>query len=251
LEDEKSVALLRGADLIVYAYQETGESSSAAVRTGLSSGTPVAVTPLQIFDDVAQATYGLPGIAPEEMARGVIEILEKLRSGGKDVDDRARQADAWRLSHDVTSAGARLMRVVEREAATEVWQIVLEQSASTLPARDAVVDGEALCSVRLDGGILVHGPYVALRAGLYRLVAHGRTKPGFNTRIGDVTVTADCGAQHLDSFDMAAAPEPGLVFDRLIRFPQNVNQVEFVFSYAPAATVELEGYKLLRRIAHA
>ena len=48
LEDEESLALLECADLIVFPYQTTGESSSAAVRTGLASGRPVACTPLPI-----------------------------------------------------------------------------------------------------------------------------------------------------------------------------------------------------------
>ena len=46
LPDEESLLHLSSADLIVFPYQETGESSSAAVRYGLASGKPVAVTPL-------------------------------------------------------------------------------------------------------------------------------------------------------------------------------------------------------------
>ena len=67
--------LLAGARLVVYPYQNTSESSSAAVRYGLASGSPVAVTPLPIFDDVAEAVYHLPGTSPENLAQGIDEIL--------------------------------------------------------------------------------------------------------------------------------------------------------------------------------
>ena len=41
LTDERSLAWLQRAELIVYPYQHTQESSSAAVRMGLASGRPV------------------------------------------------------------------------------------------------------------------------------------------------------------------------------------------------------------------
>ena len=64
LPDRESLAALGDSDLIVFPYQSTGESSSAAVRYGLATGRPVALTPLPIFDDVRRAVYELPGQAP-------------------------------------------------------------------------------------------------------------------------------------------------------------------------------------------
>src|SRR6185312_15902779 len=51
LSEQDVVALLAAADVIAYPYQHTQESSSAAVKTGLASLTPIAVTPLDIFTD--------------------------------------------------------------------------------------------------------------------------------------------------------------------------------------------------------
>jgi glycosyltransferase involved in cell wall biosynthesis len=74
---------LTSADLIVYPYQATQESSSAAVKMGLGSGTPVACTPLDIFADVASVTHALPGHSPDMIASGIIDLLsdpERLTS---------------------------------------------------------------------------------------------------------------------------------------------------------------------------
>lgn len=75
LPDEESLAWLQLADLIVYPYQFTQESSSAAVRGGLAAGRPVAVTPLSIFDDVADAVEYLPGTGVDDLARGIGKLL--------------------------------------------------------------------------------------------------------------------------------------------------------------------------------
>ena len=78
LPEEECLAWLKKADVIVFPYQHTQESSSAAVRTGLASGQPVLCTPLDIFEDVEQAVNFLPGISPEEIALGLQETLAML-----------------------------------------------------------------------------------------------------------------------------------------------------------------------------
>ncbi|MGE4373709.1 MAG: glycosyltransferase [Xanthobacter sp.] len=75
LEDADIMARLSAADVIVYPYQNTQESASGAVRLGLASGTPVACTPLPIFEDVAPITRTLPGISPDELATGLSDML--------------------------------------------------------------------------------------------------------------------------------------------------------------------------------
>jgi glycosyltransferase involved in cell wall biosynthesis len=75
LEDEESLCLLECADLVVYPYQGSDESSSAAVRFGLASGRPVACTPAPIFDDVSDVVHFLPGPRPAQLAQGILELL--------------------------------------------------------------------------------------------------------------------------------------------------------------------------------
>lgn len=73
---DDALSLLGKADLVVYPYQHTGESSSAAVRIGLGAGRPVACTPLPIFDDVAGAVHFLPGCDPQALSMGIGELLK-------------------------------------------------------------------------------------------------------------------------------------------------------------------------------
>jgi glycosyltransferase involved in cell wall biosynthesis len=63
LPDDIARTLLRGADVIVLPYQETGESSSAALRFILPLGRPVVVTDSPIFNDSRDALLVVPGDA--------------------------------------------------------------------------------------------------------------------------------------------------------------------------------------------
>ncbi len=98
LSDEMALSKLSECDLIVFGYQRSSESASGAVRYGLISGRPVAVTPLEIFSDVAPYSVELPGISPTEIAEGISDIIDRMRGGGgpaldpdlQDILDRSR-----------------------------------------------------------------------------------------------------------------------------------------------------------------
>lgn len=104
LADEQSFAELDEADLIIFPYQETGESSSAAVRYGLATGRPVAVTPLPIFDDVRRAVGELPGQSAEEIALGIADFID---SGGPQ-----HEAERWREEHRYSRLSLRLQSIL-------------------------------------------------------------------------------------------------------------------------------------------
>jgi glycosyltransferase involved in cell wall biosynthesis len=75
LPDRESFAYLDAADLVVFPYQETAESSSAAARYGMATNRPVACSPLSIFDDLNEVNHRLSGTKPENIATSVIELL--------------------------------------------------------------------------------------------------------------------------------------------------------------------------------
>jgi glycosyltransferase involved in cell wall biosynthesis len=108
LEDNESLELLADSDLIVFAYQQTGESSSAAVRYGMSTKRPVAVTPLKIFDDTTNATFRLAGTDSESLASGILKTLQSLNSGSEEACNIQENADKWRKEFDYISVGSRL-----------------------------------------------------------------------------------------------------------------------------------------------
>ena len=95
--DEQCLTELAKADLILFPYQTTGESSSAAVRHALASGAPVAVTPLEIFEDVNAAVNRLTGCAPDEMAASVVALLNN--QGLEEVIKVGTKAQYWRQHH--------------------------------------------------------------------------------------------------------------------------------------------------------
>lgn len=112
LPDEKSHELISSADILAYPYQKTSESVSGAVRYGLASGKPVAVTPLSIFDDVREMCYLLPGISPHDIANGLFELSDQITSKDQNILDREARAQDWRELHDYANLSKRLSNIL-------------------------------------------------------------------------------------------------------------------------------------------
>lgn len=108
LTDEQCLVRLGQSDLVVFPYQVTGESSSAAVRHGIASATPVAVTPLEIFRDVGMAVHQLPGTTPSEMANGIETLMRAIQSGDRMISETQQNARQWCETHRYSVLGRRL-----------------------------------------------------------------------------------------------------------------------------------------------
>ncbi|MEA3490271.1 MAG: glycosyltransferase [Campylobacterota bacterium] len=113
LPDEESLAKLSSCDLLLFPYQETGESSSASVRYGLATGLPVAVTPLDIFEDVDQAVYRLSGCSAEEMADSLEVIIDEIKSNSTVAKKQREDAGKWCQTHRYSAVGKRLGDMLE------------------------------------------------------------------------------------------------------------------------------------------
>jgi glycosyltransferase involved in cell wall biosynthesis len=112
LTDEESLKKLSSADLVVFPYQETAESASAAVRFGIVSEVPVAVTPLQIFNDVSEATFTLPGFTLNGLAQGIYDITQSIRANDQQAQNIKLQATAWKEQHLFSKLGNRLSNML-------------------------------------------------------------------------------------------------------------------------------------------
>jgi glycosyltransferase involved in cell wall biosynthesis len=247
LDDSESLDLLRDADLIVYAYQSTGESSSAAVRMGLASGVPVAVTPLKIFDDVVEATFSLPGLGAENLATGIIEALDQLATGSDLARATASAAAAWCASHDVRGVARYLARFIDNEASTDVALVVLSPDTATIPIRDAVRKGATIQSSGAEGGLLCYGPYVTLGPGLYCLEIKGAATGDPDRCAAKVEVTANFAQSVLESFDVYPV-QSEFFLRKMVRISKKIEHAEVVVKYNPGATVSVEGYKLIKNV---
>lgn len=108
LEDSDSLETLAKADLVIFPHQNTGESASGAVRYGIASGRPVAVTPIAIFDDVEGAVHRLPGTTPAELAAGIQSIARRIGLGTADIAATDEVAKRWRKEHAYPRLSTRL-----------------------------------------------------------------------------------------------------------------------------------------------
>ncbi len=72
---DDSRALLAGCDLVVMPYQATTESVSGALHIALSTGVPVAATPIPIFDEAEGAVARFAGTSPLQIAKGIEQLL--------------------------------------------------------------------------------------------------------------------------------------------------------------------------------
>lgn len=96
LPPAQSRALLSGCDVVVLPYQRSREASSAALRSALGAGVPLAVTPLPLFDEAGDAVARLPGTDAGAIADGLAALL----------DDRTAQARILTAAHGWIAAHA-------------------------------------------------------------------------------------------------------------------------------------------------
>ncbi len=116
LRDDVSLGMLQDADVVIFPYQGTGESASGAVRYGLASGRPVAVTPIAIFDDVGDIVHRLPGITPAELAKGLMALQKAIASGDEATRTIHRNASQWRAEHRYPILARRLESITRQLA---------------------------------------------------------------------------------------------------------------------------------------
>lgn len=106
LTDAESISYLAKADLIVLAYQNTGESSSAAVKMSLASNVPVMVSPIPIFDDVKPAVEFLPGTSVSDIEKGIENFLNGQR---QHTDDEVKK---WKDEHTFPIVSQRIFNIL-------------------------------------------------------------------------------------------------------------------------------------------
>lgn len=109
LSEQETKQHLSHADLIVYAYQATQESSSAAVRVGLSVGSPVLVTPLAIFADVEEAVHYLPGTSAEMIAAGIRHFLQQETPS----EEKKSRIAQWFAERSWSMLSRRLVNIID------------------------------------------------------------------------------------------------------------------------------------------
>jgi glycosyltransferase involved in cell wall biosynthesis len=119
LSDEQSMLLLEACDFIVFPRKETDEASSASVRMALATLRPVLVTPIRIFDELAEVAEYLPGPKPHQIAAGILHLAE----------------DVGRREHLLQRQQEWLARHTWRMQAERLQTMLLEQLKTAGPAQ--------------------------------------------------------------------------------------------------------------------
>lgn len=110
LAEEESLALLANADLIVFPYQGTQESSSAAVRVGIETGKPVLVSPLKIFDDVREAVQVMQGTNQH----AILAALQAFFETDHGTSTKDAQTQNWFAERAWPRVSQRLLNIIDQ-----------------------------------------------------------------------------------------------------------------------------------------
>ncbi len=113
IEETKISQMLSKNDLIVFPYQSSNESSSAAVRDGLSSLKPVLVTPLPIFDDVSNLVDYFPGFSPEELALGLKTCYENQLINSKNISEFEKKRNSQLKYRRFSFLSGRIKNIIQ------------------------------------------------------------------------------------------------------------------------------------------
>lgn len=113
LPDAESLALLQGADLVLFVYQPTSESASGAARYGLASGKPTLVTELPIFAEFGDAVWSVPNNIPAVLARSINDALIHIRSDSDVYKKKMAAAEGWRSQHSYSWLSERLEGMID------------------------------------------------------------------------------------------------------------------------------------------
>lgn len=106
----ESLALIEKCDIMVFPYQKTEESASAAVRMALASGKPVLTSPISIFDDIQEITYQLKGIETQDITMGILNFLNLPTANQQAIIDRKKQ---WLIENDWKKISHRLQGMLK------------------------------------------------------------------------------------------------------------------------------------------
>lgn len=108
LPDAVAMSQLRASDLIVFPYEDTGESASGAARFAISSGRPVAVTPVEIFQDLKPAVFELSGVDSTELSKSLRALVSELKENTQCVLEKEGQSEQWRQDNTYERLARRL-----------------------------------------------------------------------------------------------------------------------------------------------
>jgi glycosyltransferase involved in cell wall biosynthesis len=155
LPEQESLHLLQDVDIVAYPYQQTNESASGAVRLGLASGKPVAVTPLPIFQELFDSVHRFPGTQPSDLAAGIKAILSDIKCQSDNARAVANSAEKWRLNRGYSELSRRLYNICKGLALkVTCYHRVFDGSTRQMRSPVGRIMGRTIESIDSDGFLL-------------------------------------------------------------------------------------------------
>jgi len=112
IDQELIDGLLAQVEMIVFPYQTTQESSSAAIRAGIRSGKPVVCSPLSIFSDVSDIVHFLPGTDSSAICDGLVNLIKEI---SRKPTQQMLQQNLWIQEHNWSAVSERLKNIIYRQ----------------------------------------------------------------------------------------------------------------------------------------
>jgi glycosyltransferase involved in cell wall biosynthesis len=94
LDDDVAISTLAKCELLIFPYQKTNESASGAVRMGVAAGTPIAVSPIPIFDDIT-GSIKMRGASVEDIVASISAITDEQMANSRNEIVKLRDAHQW------------------------------------------------------------------------------------------------------------------------------------------------------------
>lgn len=246
LSDAEISARLGQADLLVFAYQDTQESASGAVRHGLASRRPVLVTPLAVFDELGDAVFRSAGRGAQALADAIEGVLDACVLESTMAKIVSASADAWREAHDVDAFALRLYalgRSLNRLEAKSPVHRFLGSSRAFQTEVGLPVGPELHTTAR--EGLLLSGPKLAMASGHYALRLHWRAT-GPATSRANLRVASRNLSQPLVDEQLSLDSHSDAVVEVLFRLDQAVDDLTVLLQVDAAVEAQVKGLELLR-----
>lgn len=193
--DEATVEKLAAADLLVFPYQRTQESASAAVRHGMAAARPTLVTPIPIFDELGDCVLRASGTSPIDLANAIESFLRRRQDADPELQVVADAARAWRKALDVRRLAVRLSNLIASVSRASAYTgLHFKGSSRWLRSGPAVISNRGERVISGQGEIALHGPYIELNTGLHAVEVLYSLKGGGPSK---VVVVSHRGSQIL------------------------------------------------------
>lgn len=204
LSDEESLGYLEKSDVIVYPYQETGESASGAIRLGLASKKIVLVTPLNIFSDIEDLVLKTKSTSISDLAESLESVEKIIKNNSVEVKKSKIKRQLWLESHDYKNLSKQVNFLIGTfRDINEYYGIKLTFDAADKSFRN-VVGNRVGSKVVSDGrdGVLLFGPYIGLASNNYNLKIMGSCGDADDLDVFEIFLKHTDGSQAIEQISV-------------------------------------------------